>query len=76
MRKLMIGTAMVGLCLAMTACNKPEPAANDMNETVVEETAPVANEGDMNGMDMNAEDANAADAGAVDANAAGANATE
>ena len=75
MRKYLIGTAMVGLCLTMTACNKAEePAAT--NETVVEEAAPVANEGDMNGMDMNAADANAADAGAADANAADANATE
>ena len=54
MRKLMIGTAMVGLCLAMTACNKPEPAANDMNETVV---------------DANAADAGAVDANAAGANA-------
>jgi hypothetical protein len=70
MRKLLIGSAILGLSMAIVACNKTE-TANDAaaNEVVVEETAPVANDV----MDANAAmDANAT----MDANAADENATE
>jgi hypothetical protein len=62
MRKLLFGSAMIGLSMAIVACNKTE-TANDAatNEVVVEETAPVANDVmDANAMDANAMDANAA----------------
>lgn len=73
MRKLLIGSAILGLSMAIVACNKTETANGAAaNEVVVEETAPAAN--DM--MDANATDANAMDANAMDANAADANATE
>ena len=68
MRKLVASMAVIGLSMAIGACNKTEPAAN---EAVVEETAPVADEAmDANAaMEMNAADVNAADANAADGNA-------